>query len=442
VVQATTTATATPTEDNAEARNGRQSLGQILSAFRNPNYRLYWFGFMTSILGLQVQTVAQGYLVFERTGSALNLGFVSGAQAASALVFSLVGGVIADRVERRKLLMATQTGEFACSFALGTLALTGVVEVWHIAAIACIFGAFQAFDQPARSSLIPQLIPREDLMNAYALNSTVWQTSGILGPAIAGLLLGIAGAEACFYVTAAGFLVFVLALARIHVRVEQSQHWQGFKSLTTDFVEGIGYIRRRSLFVALMGMSFFNAVFGLSFYVLMPVFALDTLDAGKAGMSALYASVGIGALIGAFVVAGLGDYPRKGLLIIGGMCLFGVLLVVFSMSRWLPLSMAILVATGIARNLYMTSAQTVLQIRVEDAFRGRLNGVYALTWSLAPLGGLLAGAVADAFGAPFAVGMGGALVALFALYVGIRQPELRRPLEPVPDEPAVVTARV
>src|SRR5688572_8936802 len=191
----------------------KRGLFQVISALRHRDYRIYWFGFLISILGWQAQTVAQGYLVYDMTGSALNLGIVSGSQAVSSAIFSILGGVIADRVERRRLLIVTQLGGFGCSAALATLIALDSIQVWQIAVIAFVFGCFQAFDQPTRSALVPQLIDRADLMNAVALTSVVWQSIAILGPSTAGIAIALGGTAAAFYFAAAGFLAFVFALS-------------------------------------------------------------------------------------------------------------------------------------------------------------------------------------------------------------------------------------
>lgn len=396
---------------------------QVLRAFRHRNFRVYWSGFLVSIVGWQVQYVALGWLVLDRTGSPLNLGFVSGSQAAATIGFSLLGGVIADRVDRRRLLVITQLGAMGCSLVLATLVVTDTVEIWHILVVAFVFGSFQAFDQPTRSALLPHLIDRDDMMNAVALTSAVWQSSRIIGPTVAGLVIAFVGVAACFYLTAAGFLTMVLSV--LSLRLVLPPVVATGNSMVTDLLAGLSYIRRSSLFMSLIGMSFFNAVFGLSYVVLMPVFARDVYGLGPQGLGLLLSASGIGALVGTFIVASLGDFPRKGLLIVGGAIVFGALLIAFSLSPLYQLSLAILVLMGASTSLYMTSTNTLLQLRLEDQFRGRVMGVYSLTWSLMPLGGVQSGAIASAWSAPAAVAIGGSLVIACALFVGATQRDLR-----------------
>jgi MFS transporter, DHA1 family, staphyloferrin A biosynthesis exporter len=367
--------------------------------------------------------VALGWLVLDRTGSPLNLGFVSGAQALATISFSLLGGVIADRVDRRRLLVVTQLGAMACSLTLATLVFTDVVQLWQIIAVAFIFGSFQAFDQPTRAALLPHLVAREDMMNAVALTSAVWQSSRIIGPTIAGIVIAFVGVAACFYLTAGGFLTMVVAVLMLRLALQPME--ASGNGMVADLLAGLRYIRRSSLFMALISMSFFNAVFGLSYVVLMPVFAREVYAVGPQGLGLLYSASGIGALTGTFIVASLGDFPRKGLLIVGGAIVFGTLLIAFSLSPFYQLSLAILVVAGASTSLYMTSTNTLLQLRLDDQFRGRVMGVYSLTWSLMPLGGVQAGAIATVFSAPVAVAFGGVAVVLCALFIGATQRDLR-----------------
>ncbi len=394
-----------------------------MGAFRSPNYRIYWGGFLTSIIGWQIQAVALGWLVLERTHSPLYLGLVSTSQAVATIGLSLVGGVIADRVDRRRLLVFTQLGAFLCSFAIASLVFFDVVQLWHLLLIAFLFGSLQAFDQPSRQALIPHLVERPQLMNAIALGSAVWQSSRIIGPTVAGLLLAFVGTAACFYVTSVGFLVMVAAL--LSLRLGGQARAASRSGMLGDLQEGLGYIRGNRLFLLLIGMTFFNSIFGMSYVILMPVFARDVLGAGSQGLGYLLSASGIGALTGTIIVSTLGGVRRKGLLVGVSAAVFGLLLIAFSQSPWFWLSLPLLALMGAASSLYMITINTVLQTAVPDQLRGRVMGVYSLTWSLMPLGGMQAGTIANFFGAPLAVTMGGSLVVLMALWALAFQPRLR-----------------
>jgi MFS family permease len=401
---------------------------QTFSALRHRNYRIYWLGMLVAITGMQVQTVAQGWLVYQLTDSTAALGFVGLTQALPTIVLTLFGGVVADRVDRRRLLIGTQTLTALLVFLLATLVAADLVRLWHIFAVALVVGAVQAFDQPARMALVPYLVPRDDLMNAIAMGSMVWQGSRIVGPSIAGLLIWLMGLAPCFYLTTVGMLTMALALRAVrvpHVAVT------GEGNVLRSLAAGVGYIARNPIFTTLIGMTFFNSVFGLSYVTLMPVFARDVLDVGSQGLGFLMGISGVGALIGTATLASLGNVRRKGLLLLAGGCGFGCSVVLFALSRFYPLSLALLFCLGALNSVYMTTVNTLLQSLVPDALRGRVMGIYGLTWSLMPLGGFVSGTVAARFaepavGAPLAVGVGGCLVALMAATMALVVPRVRR----------------
>jgi MFS family permease len=387
---------------------------QTFRALRHRDYRVYWLGFLVSIVGWQMQFVALGWLVLDLTGSPLDLGFMSGSQAVATIGFSLLGGVVADRMDRRRLIQAAQLGAASCAAILATLVALDAIELWHIIVIAFAFGSFQAFDQPSRQALLPHLVPREDLMNAVALSSAVWQSSRIVGPSVAGILIATVGVAVCFALTAIGFLTFVVAVSLIRVTTTQVRVASGV-SVSRELFTGFRHIGEHPLYRTLIGLSFFNAVFGLSYVVLMPAFATDVLTVGPGGLGALYSASGIGALAGTLLVASLGDHRHKGSLIVWGALGFGFLLVTFSLITSFPIALGVLVFMGAATSLYMTTAATMIQERLDDRYRGRVMGIYGLTWSLMPLGGLQAGAIATVWGVQAAIGIGGVAVVASSL---------------------------
>jgi MFS family permease len=402
---------------------------RTFSALRHRNFRLYWFGMLAAIIGWQIQMVAQAWLVYQMTNSTALLGLVGLAQAVPTILLTLFGGVVADRVDRRRLLIFTQVLTGLLVFTLATLVVTDLVRLWHIFAIALLIGAVWAFDQPARMALVPHLVEREDLMNAVAMGAMIWQSSRIVGPAIAGVIIALIGIAPCFYLTTAGMLLMVLALKAVRVPplASTASKDNALKNLT----EGVGYIVKNPIFSTLIGLTFFNSLFGMSYVLMLPVFARDVLVVGSEGYGALMGISGVGALLGTMTLASLGNVQRKGLLMLSGAVGFGSLIVLFSFSRFFPLSMALLFTMGAVSSIYMTTVNTVLQSLVPDALRGRVMGIYGLTWSLMPIGGALAGAFAATFaepavGAPVAVGIGGALVALMAVSVALGSTRLRR----------------
>ncbi len=373
-----------------------------------------------------MQFVALGWLVIDLTGSPLDLGFMSASQAIATIGFSLLGGVVADRMNRRRLIQVAQLGAASCAAILSALVAFGAIELWHIIVIAFAFGSFQAFDHPSRQALLPHLVPREDLMNAVALSSAVWQTSRIVGPSIAGILIATVGVATCFALTAMGFLTFVVAVSLIrvpstHTRVAASM------TLSRELLTGFQHIGENPLYRTLIGLSFFNAVFGLSYVVLMPAFATDVLTLGPSGLGVLYSAAGIGALAGTLLVASLGDHQHKGSLVVWGAFGFGALLITFSLITSFPISLGVLVIMGASTSVYMTTAATMIQERLDDRYRGRVMGIYGLTWSLMPLGGLQSGAIASVLGVQTAIGIGGAAVVISALVLARTKNRLSSP---------------
>jgi len=401
---------------------------KVFTALRHRNYRYYWFGMVAAILGLQVLMVAQAWLVYDLTRSPAYLGLVGFSQALPTVLLTMIGGAVADRVDRRKLLLFTQSSNSLIVLALAILTSTGQIQVWHVIAAALLAGVILAFDQPARMALVPQLIERADLMNAVALQSMVWQGTRIVGPAIGGLLIsrfggGREGVAACFYLAAAFTGIMVAALVKLRVLYETPETAE--KHLGRNMVEGVAFIAKNRVFASLIGLTFFDSIFGLSYVILLPVFAREVLHVESLGYGFLMGISGVGALVGTTFVASLGDYRYKGrLLLVGAVC-FGVTLVLFSFSRIFVLSLGVLFVSGVANSLYMTTVNTSLQALVPDQLRGRVMGIYSLTWGLLPMGGMVGGTIATVTSAPFAVAVGGTLVVAMALGVAVKIPQIR-----------------
>lgn len=418
-------------EQQASKPSGMERLRssvRFLSALKYPHYRRFWLGNLASVSGFQMMWVAQGWLVYDITGSALYLGYAGLAAAAPAIILNLVGGVFADKVDQRRLIVWIQVLSAATVYVLTALIAFDLVRVWHVLAAAFLTGAFQSFSNPARQAIFPHLIDRKDLMNAVSLNSVVWQGTRIVAPAAGGLLIAFAGTGVTFFVCASSFLLLALAVMRLPVPPITRQRAGG---LFADMGEGMAFIWRNNLFTFLIGMTFFNSFFGMASVQLLPVFARSVLDLGASGLGMLYSVSGVGALLGIFVVGSLGDFKHKGMLIIGGGALYGASLVLFAFSTWLALSMGAMFLTGIFNSIYMISVQSTLQMQVPDQLRGRVMGVFGMTWNLGPLGALQAGALASAFSPAVAVAVGGAAVIAFTLSVAASNANVRR-LAPTP----------
>ena len=392
--------------------SGRWGFARVL---RHRNYRLYWVGQFPSVLAQNMQFVALSWLVVQLTNSPTLLGVVGLVQAVPSIALSLLGGAVADRVDRKRLLMAIDGGSGVLFFTLGTLVTLNVVQIWHILLLAAALGCVRSFDQPTRQGLLAVLVPIEEIPDAVPLGSLVWQSMRFVGPATAGMLIAQIGSGYALYAACCSFAVAVLLFSRLEIEPQAPR--RKASTLLGDIGEGLHFIRTNELIWALIGLSFFNSVFGMSYMVMMPFIARDTLDVGVQGFGFLQTAIGIGSLFGTVGVAVLAHHQRRGVQISAGAAAFGVLIVGFSASTSYVVSLGLLFLMGAANQVYMTTINVALQLNLPDAFRGRVMGLWGLTWSLQPLGGTIAGAVAEHTGVPLALGMGGVLVTMMALTV-------------------------
>lgn len=396
----------------------------IFSALHHRTFRLYWMVLLASILARNLQFVAQNWLVLQLTNSPLMLGITSLCSAIPAITLSLLGGAVADRTSRRLLYISTEVIMACLYLALASAIATGIVRIWHVLLFAFLSGCVRAIDQPTRQALLPYTIPRSEMANAVALASTVWQLSRLVGPSVAGMLIYLLGIASVFYVGTVGFLfaVIVLILIPVHESVDAGKRG----SLMQSVLEGLKFIRGNKIIYSLIGMAFFNGVFGMSYVTLMPVFARDILKVGSEGYGFLQSAGGAGAVIGTMLVAYLARFRRKGWQMIIGATSFGLLLVGFAYSTSYPLSLALMLFMGLTNDFYLTTISAVLQLNLPDQFRGRVMGVYGLTWSLIPVGGTIAGTAAEYIGTPVTVAIGGVLVATMALTLAMAFPPVTR----------------
>ncbi|HLF75915.1 MAG TPA: MFS transporter [Dehalococcoidia bacterium] len=395
---------------------------RMLSALKYPQYRRYWLGNLAAVSGQQMLILAQGWLVYELTESPLYLGYAGLMTALPAILLNLVGGVLADRIDQRKVIVSTQLVMASSIACLATLTALDLVQVWHVLAVAFISGATQAFNNPARQAIFPQLLDRKDLMNAVSLNSIVWQVTRIFAPAIGGVIAGTAGLAVTFYICTGFSLALAFSVAGLKVQQVARQRQA---SMGRDLVEGLSFIRENFLFAFLIGMSFFNSFFGSASQQLAPIFARDILDVGVSGLGFMFSMSGVGSILGLIALGFIGDYEHKGRLLVAGATGFGATLVLFAVSESYPVSVAAFFLMGAVGSVYMITLQTALQLRVPDELRGRVMGVYGMTYNVGPLGSLQAGAIAAAFGAPAAVALGGILIMSFALVVAVVNREVR-----------------
>lgn len=394
-------------------------------ALAHRNFRLFLFGQTVSLTGTWMQSIAQGWLVLQLTDSPFYVGLVSALGSIGVLLLTLYAGVVADRTDKRRLVIITQSLQMLQAFALAALVGTGQVTVESVMVLAAVLGIVNAFDIPTRQSFIVDMVGKDDLMNAIALNSSVFNATRVFGPAVAGILIGSAGMVWCFVLNGVSYLAVIGSLIAMRIAPHvagagQSSAWQGFREVVT-------YLRSDRRVSALVVLTGLFSVFGFPFLVLMPVVARDVLHAGAAGYGALTAGVGVGALLGALGVAVLSGRIRKGRTLVLGGSGFGVALALFASSRSFPLSLAIVALAGCAMILNNALTNTLLQTLVPDALRGRVMGFYSFVFvGLAPLGSLQAGIFAEHFGAPWAVAAGGLVTALAMGIVAWRVPQLRQ----------------
>jgi MFS family permease len=395
-----------------KARQGRWA---TFAALRSPNYRLYWCAMFASVLGLTTEFVALGWLVLALTNSPLSLGGVGLARALPNIVLSLVGGTLADRVNRRNLLVGTHAFIAALFFGLGALVTSGLVEVWHVYAFAIIQGSTRALESPMRQSLIANIVPREDIGSAVALGNVVWQLPRLIGPATAGVVIATAGVGSTFYL--AGVCLVAATVFFGLMRIGHLPSTGRGQSFLGSMIEGLAFIRRSPLLKALIGLTFFDSVFGMSYSTLLPVFARDIIQAGSEGLGLLHTATAVGGLVGILLAVRLARGSHRGWSLLAGSAAYGALIAAFALSTSLAPSLLLIALIGLTHEVYMTIINTVLLLRVPDEFRGRVMGVYGLAWSIVPLGGVFSGAVAEVAGAPAAVALGGLLVAGMSLAI-------------------------
>jgi len=375
------------------------------TALRHRNFRLFFFGQALSLVGTWMQSVAQGWLVLGLTNSAFYLSLVQAMGSLPILFLSLLGGVVADRVAKRNLLLVTQALSMLLALLLGILVSFGVVRVWHVVAIATMLGVVNTFDVPGRQSFIVEMVGKEDLMNGIALNSAVFNGARIVGPAIAGLLIAAAGITACFYINAASYIAIIAALSMM--RFERPAERRDAAPLLKDLKEGLSYIRHTPSVSSFIFMVAVTSLFAIPYIALMPVFARDILHVGAKGLGILMGSAGAGALVGALSLASAGSVKRRGLTTFVAGSVSAAALIAFSFSRTPMLSNVLLGMVGWGMITQLATVNTLLQTDVPDELRGRVMSLYILVFlGFIPIGNLIVGTIAHFMGTPYAVAIG------------------------------------
>lgn len=427
--------------DRAVARAG------TFRALRHRNYRLWFFGQGISLIGTWMQTMAQQLLVYRLSGSAAALGMINFMGLIPLLPLALWGGSLSDRFPKRMVILGTQTGMLLQALLLAGLTLSGTVRVWHVYALAFLLGALQAVDLPARQAFTVDMVEgKEDLTNAIGLNSALFNGARALGPALSGVVVAATGEGLAFLINALTFVAVIGSLLLMRNLPRSSA--PATVGLARHMAEGIGYVARQQTLLVLMSLVAVSSFLSMPYSTLMPVFANDVLrqSAGPVVQALCYGPlpflrcqtpealplgmlltmVGIGALIGALIIASLPDSARRGRMLTAGNLIFPATLIVFSLSRSFVLSLACLALVGFSFVSQNALANTLIQVSTPDSMRGRVMSLYSLTTqSTMRLGGLQAGVVADRIGAPLAIGLGAALSLAYGAFVALRFPRVR-----------------
>jgi predicted MFS family arabinose efflux permease len=395
------------------------------AALSYPNYRLWFFGQMTSLFGTWMQSTAQGYLVYQLTKSEAYLGYVGFSSGIASWVFTLYGGVIADRVPRRSLLVITQSLSMLLAFVLSALAFAHLVAPWHIIVLAFMLGVVNAFDAPARQSFILEMVDRPVLTNAIALNSTMFNAAVAVGPALGGLTYWLFGPAWCFAINGLSFVAVIACLLSMKLAPWTPPARKG--AAVRDMREGLRAVTADRRILALMLLVAAVGLFGMSFATLLPAWAVDVLGGDSRTNGFLQSARGIGALAAALGIASLAHRRFKGMMITAVSLLYPAVLLLFSFTRSLPVSLLTLLAVGAANITVINLANSLLQSLVPDAVRGRVMGMYTLSFfGFMPIGALLAGGAATAVGVPVTVAISAACFLGCAIAVTLAVPSIRR----------------
>ena len=405
---------------------GRSGMFRALS---HPNYRRFWVGAFLSNVGTWMQAVAQGWLVLQLTDSAFWLGLDAFMATAPGFFLTLAGGVFADLVDRRRLLLYTQVVAGLAAFALAILVGTNSVNVWMILGFSFVTGCCMAVAGPSYQALTYDLVGREDLANAVALNSSQFQLSRVIGPVFAGFGFTFFGLAGCFFANGISFIAVVVALSM--VRFDQSKNplthsVKDRRALWSDLIEGFRYVRNRPRVFSLLSISGVTSLFGAPYLTLVPIFARDIFKLGETGLALMMGTAGAGAFFAALLLAYLGDFKRKGWSVLGGAISFGVCLIGFALSTNLNISLILLFGVGFSIVTSVAVTNTLLQKLVTDQMRGRVMSMFILSFiGTMPIGNLIAGVASSRFGAPVTLAAGGLAVILYVTVVAITNERLR-----------------
>jgi MFS family permease len=380
-----------------------QKLNDTFIALSYPNYRLWFIGQIVSLVGTWMQATAQGYLIFQLTKSDAYLGYVSFANGVPILLFSLFGGVIADRIPRRRLIVITQSFMLVLAFILAGLTFTNLVQPWHIIVLSFLLGTANAFETPARQSFVSEMVGRKDMTNAIALNSTMFNIGTVVGPAVAGLVYAWLGPGWCFTINGISFIAVIIALLLMNLSGVLPPARTGVSAIK-ELMDGVTYAWRDKTIRALLANLGVMGLLGFGLLTLIPAWAVDVLKGDVTTNGLLLSARGIGSVIGALMIAFIGSRGTRGKVWVIGYFFAPVFFTVFAFIHWVPVSLAVMVCVGWAVMAMINTTNALVQNLVPDQLRGRVMGVYALVFmGGSSIGSLIAGLVANKIGEPSTV---------------------------------------
>ncbi|MDD5371160.1 MAG: MFS transporter [Anaerolineaceae bacterium] len=415
-----------PSRPEAQHRPHRRWFhpARTFTALKYPNYRLWFYGQLASLVGTWMQSTAQGYLVFQLTHSPAYLGYVGFAAGIPSVLLMLFGGVLSDRMSRRKLMVITQSSMLVLAFTLAALTFTGLIRPWEIVLMAFLLGVANAFDAPARQAFVLEMVSREDMGNAIALNSAMFNMATAAGPAIAGLAYAAVGPAWCFTINGISFLAVIVALVMMKLAPFVPQEHSS--SAITELKAGLTYVIHHPDVRILIAMLGLVSIFGMGYVTLIPAWAVNILKGDATTNGLIQSARGVGSLLGALMIASLGRFSYRGKLLTVGTFVFPVLLLVFSFIRVLPLSLVVMVGVGWGFMVYANLTNNLVQHHVPDELRGRVMGIYSLTFfGMMPIGALLAGTLAQQLGAPMAIEITAGISLALAFLLFIAVPKIR-----------------
>lgn len=406
-----------PEVDDGAGVDDRDSRSGPLGALSSSLFARFWMTICLSLTGVWVRITAMGYLVYEITDDEFKLGLISFAQAAPILITGPIAGSLLDRIDRRRILMVVQAVNIVAMSVVAWLVWSSSVEYWHLVVIAIIVGGASGFDWPSRLSMVPLLVSRPQLQSAVALNAAAFNGSRIIGPTIAGWLIGVFGLAACFGFSAAAFIPFTVVLFTLGVATAVSSKPTPGVSAFATLLDGYRYILRTPRIRGLLSVDVVPLALGMTYMTMAPAIARDVLDLGSRGLGLLLAANGIGSLSGTIAVALLSGVHHRGRIVIIGVALFSLFLIAFALSSNIYLSFALMLGLGLCTSTYATFNDTLVQLETDNAYRGRVLSVYTMLWGLTPIGGLEVGLVSQWIGVQAALAINGVLILCYVLFL-------------------------